>query len=158
MHLGAHINGTKAVGHIAHGHATPAPPTADDALQQGATVTYHTPVLLAIERPVIGELLLMAAKLRPADIARVMLAQKHGPVVALDLAGVPFDAGHFAWQGPLSRLCASIDIRSGVERIVQDRQDARVTEPSPHHLAFALALPKPRRYLQAMVFKMLHHG
>ena len=127
MHLGADINGTKAIGHIAHGHATPAPPTADDALQQGAAFAYRTPTLRAIERPIIVELLLMAAKLRPADIARVMIAQERGPVVALDLAGVPLDAGRFAWQGPRPRLRASIDIRSGVERVVQDRQDARVT-------------------------------
>src|SRR5262245_27763313 len=127
MHLGAYIDGTEAIGHIAHRHATPTYPTAHDALQEGAAFAHRTPVLVGIERPIIGELVLITTKLAPADIAGMMLPQECGPVLPLDLSGVPLDAGRCARQGTLACLRAPIDIRSGVERIVQDREHAGVT-------------------------------
>jgi len=127
MHLSAHIDGTEAVGHVAHRHATTAHPTAHDTLQQGAAFAHRAPMPGGIERTIIVELVLMATKLAPTDIAGMMIPQERGPVLALALSGVPLDAGRFARQGPLSGLRAPIDIRPSVERIVQDREHAGVT-------------------------------
>jgi hypothetical protein len=106
----------------------------------------------------IVELLLIAAKLCPADIAGVMILKHRWPVIALDLARVALDARRFAWQGPLPGLGASIHVRPGVERVVQDGEHPRVAQPPPYHLAFALALPQPIRDLQAMIGKVLYHS
>jgi hypothetical protein len=157
MHLGAHRDGTDAIGHVAHRPATAAHPTAHDALQQGAAFAHDASVLVGIARPIIVELFLVVTKLAPADRTGMMITKERVPVVALDLSRVPLDAGGFARQGPLSRLRAPIDLRPGVERIVQDREHACVTESAPHHRALALALPQPRRELQSMLVKRLHH-
>src|SRR5262249_16051183 len=127
LYLGAHRDGTDAIGHGAHRHATTAHPTAHNALPQGAACAHRASMLVGLERPMIVELVLGATTLAPADRAGMMITKARGPVVALDLSRVPLDPGGFACQGPLRRLRAPIDIRPAVERIVQDREHARVT-------------------------------
>src|SRR5712691_6630541 len=87
----------------------------------------RAPLPGGIERTIIVELVLMATKLAPTDIAGMMIPKERGPVLALALSGVPLDAGRFARQGPLAGLRAPRDIRPSVERIVQDREHAGVT-------------------------------
>ncbi len=157
MKLVALIDRATAVEHVAHRHPTTTHTASNNTLQQGCAFAYHTAMPLRVEGAIIVELVLMAAKLSPTDIARVMILQKCGPVLTLDLARVAFNTRGFAWQGPPPRLGASIDVRPSVERVVQDRQHTGMAQRPPHHFAVAFALPQPHRYLQAVIAKVFHH-
>jgi hypothetical protein len=152
------IQRADTIGQVPHRHATAADATPYHPLPQRPTFAHGTSMLVRIARAILLELLHSAATLRPADRGRVMIVQDRRPVVALDLARVALHARRFARQGPLPGLGAPIDVRPGVEGIVQDGQHAGVTQRSPHPLAFARALPQPIRYLQPVIGTMLHHG
>jgi hypothetical protein len=147
-----------AIGPIPHRHATAADATPHDAWQEGTTFAPRASPLLGIDRALIVELLLMATKLGPAEIAGGRRFQERWPLVTLDLARGALHARGCARQRPLPRLGAPIDVGPRREGMVQEGQHPRVPQRAPDHRACALAVPPPLGNLHAMFRTMLHHG
>src|SRR6266700_436811 len=98
MDLGAVVAGASASREVADGHAAPAPPAEDDALEQSSALTDRPTPVLRAEGAVIVQALLGAEELLPGDVAGMGVAQDDRPRLRRNLAGAAPQTGHLPGQ------------------------------------------------------------
>src|SRR6266567_1777496 len=158
MSLAALVNQQRAVSLIAYRHPAPAGATEHDALQERGTFTHRSPMSGCRGILIVDQLLLMATKLFPGDVAWVPVQQDNGPVFLLHAACSSLDARLFTRQCVPTRLGSSVDVGSGVRRTVQDIQNSTVAEANPLQLPRAGSAPMPGGKAQLMLGKVAHDG
>src|SRR5215472_13247491 len=122
MGLAAFIDQQGAVSLIANGHATPAQATEHDALQERGTLANCSPMGGGRSLLIVSELLLVATKLFPGDVACMPIQQYNGPVLLFDSARASLDPWFFPRERVPTRLRSPVDICSRVQRTVQHIQ------------------------------------
>src|SRR5205814_651327 len=138
--LPALVAGDSAISQVADVHATSACSTQHNPLEQRCAFTYNPASLLWPPRTIVIEDLLIVPKLLPGDVAGMSILQDNRPVFTLHLTCPSFDTRLLAGKGVPTGFGSSIDIGTGVERVVQQREDAPTPQWFPDQfsdLAFA---------------------
>jgi hypothetical protein len=78
------ITGPRAISQVAHAHASPTLPAEYEPLQQGSPRTDGSPPIFWTEGPIIIELLLVAEKVLPGEVAGMGVVHDNGPVLSGD--------------------------------------------------------------------------
>src|SRR5262249_14129160 len=143
--LGTLVARCGPVAGVAHRHAPAAPAAQHETLQEGVTGAHRTPAVAPAPGAIIIEALLIAEELLPAEVARMGVALDDRPIGQGHAAGPTLDARRFVRQRARTRLGTAVDIGAGVARVVQDRQDAAMSQRLPQEFAVAGFPPKAIR-------------
>src|SRR5215510_2397595 len=119
------------------------------ALAHGPTPLFRT------DGAILIELLNVIHKLFPAHIPHVMIPQHDRPVAAWHPAISRFAARRFSREDARPALRSSIDIGSGIERIVQHREDPAMPQARPLDFSFPVLGPKPIRNVESLPCEVL---
>src|SRR5258708_28592158 len=105
---------------------------------------------------VVGQLLLMATKLVPGDVAGVPLQQDNVRIFLLQSARSSLDPWFFTRSRMSARLGSPIDVGSCIHWAVQDIQDSPMTQANPLQFSRARSTPMPCRKAQLLLGKVTH--
>ena len=102
---------------------------------------YRPSSIIAVDRAVVVEALLVAQELFPTEIARVRIVMDDRPVGEGHAPGPTLDARCLVGQRPRAGLGPSVDIDAGIAGVVQNVQDTAVPERLPEQFAVASFAP-----------------
>lgn len=122
---------------------------AQESRQQGAAAPDRAEHGAAVGIRVVGHRLLIAAVRVPVDVAVVVIENQHRPVLGLALR----DA-HGALAPILDAhrgLAATIDVGTGVDRVLEQVQHALVARRLPHDTFAALGVGHSRQFDASVV-------
>ena len=129
---------------IAHRHPLTAAAADDEPLQQCRSFTWWTSPMIFTERPRVGQqALLVFLVLIPRDVARVDVADEHGPLITRQLPK------HIARSSQAS-LVATVDEGAGIARVVQGMEHVAAQQRTPDQLSLARTRGQPPREEQLL--------